>query len=250
MPPDLLAPLHDLPGVADAATDARQAVDALLTHRAMRRRGGDVAVEAGLRCARASAALEGADLPLSELRGRLDDTSLPAAVRGALRLSAELGGLVETVERAPLQAFARMHVLAASGPAGEDELGRPRTDDPAVAARLATLADVLSASTRAPAVVVAAVVHGELLALAPFAQLSGLVARAAGRAVLVSRGLDPRAVSAPDVGHAEDPSAYAAAAASFASGDVTPWLLHCCAAVRHGAMEGVAICEALLRATP
>ena len=239
---DPLSPLLSLPGVAAAAEDARKAVDRLLTHNAMRKHATSVAVEAGLRCARASAAIEGRDVPLEELRAAAPDDPV---VQGALRIAAELRPLVETWEHAPLQALARMHTLAATGLAPDDELGRPRTD-PVVSTRLATLVSVLSETT-APAVLVAGIVHGELLALAPFAAANGVVARAAARVVLVSRGLDARAVSAPDVGCAQDVAAYAAAAERFARGDVAPFLLLWCGAVAHGAVEGIAIGEALLR---
>jgi hypothetical protein len=239
---DPLSPLLDLPGVADAAEAARQSVDRLLTHSSMRRHGTSVAVEAGLRCARASAALEGADVPLAVLRADPPDDPV---VQGALRLAADLRPLVETWERAPFQALARMHVLAAEGLAPPDALGRPRSDA-GVSERLATLASVVAA-TGAPAVIVAGVVHGELLSLRPFGSADGLVARAAARVVLVARGLDPRAVSAPDVGCARDAAAYESAALGFAAGDVGPWLLLWCDAVAHGAVEGIAIGEALLR---
>ncbi len=228
----MLAPLVELPGVADAAESARRAVDRLLTHQAMRRRGSEVAVEAGVRCARATAALEG------------DDT----AFQGALRVSAEIGALVPVMERAPLQAVARIHLLAAAGSSPQDTLGRPRTEGD-VGPRLAGLAQVVTATPAAvPAVVVAAVVHGELLSLAPFVSLNGVVARAAFRVVLVARGFDPRAVSAPEVGFAQDLPAYAAAAQGYADGsDIAGWLVHCARAAEHGAVEGIAICEALLR---
>lgn len=231
---DPLAPLLSLPGVADAAEAARQSVDRLLTHNSMRRHGTSVAVEAGLRCARASAALEGHDVPL--------DSEDPV-LHGALRVAAELRPLVETWEHAPFQALARMHTLAAAGLAPDETLGRP---SPEASARLATLASVLAA-TSAPAVVVAGVVHGELLALRAFGTADGIVARAAARVVLVSRGLDPRAVTAPDVGCLRDPEAYAAAGEAFARSDVAPFLLLWCDAVAHGAVEGIAIGEALLR---
>jgi hypothetical protein len=239
---DPLSPLLSLPGIADAAEDARRAVDRLLTHNAMRKHATSVAVEAGLRCARASAALEGSDVPLAALRSEAPDDPV---VQGALRIAADLRPLVETWEHAPLQALARMHTLAATGLAADEELGRPRPD-PVVSTRLATLVTVLG-STSVPAVLVAGIVHGELLALPAFATANGVVARAAARVVLVARGLDPRAVSAPDVGCAEDPAAYAAAAERFARGDVAPFLRLWCAAVAHGAVEGVAIGEALLR---
>lgn len=239
---DPLLPLLSLPGVADAAENARKSVDRLLTHNAMRRHATSVAVEAGLRCARASAALEGVDVPLATLRSAPPDEPL---LQGALRISADLRPLVETWEHAPLQALARMHALAAAGLASGDALGRPRESEE-VSARLATLVSAVS-STAVPAVLVAGVVHGELLALRAFETANGVVARAAARVVLVARGLDPRAVSAPDVGCARDAVAYRAAAESFAAGDVAAFLLLWCDAVDHGAVEGIAIGEALLR---
>ncbi len=239
---DPLSPLLTLPGVADAAEEARKGVDRLLTHNAMRKHATSVAVEAGLRCARASAAIEGSDVPLESLRAAAPDD---AVVQGALRVAAELRPLVETWEHAPLQALARMHTLAAAGLAPDDELGRPRADH-VVSTRLSTLVSVL-ATTSVPAVLVAGIVHGELLALRPFAAANGVVARAAARVVLVARGLDPRAVSAPDVGCARDVAAYEAAAERFARGDVAPFLLLWCDAVAFGAVEGIAIGEALLR---
>ena len=239
---DPLSPLLSLPGVDAAAEDARKAVDRLLTHNAMRRHATSVAVEAGLRCARASAAIEGRDVPLETLRTAAPDDPV---VQGALRVAAELRPLVDTWERAPLQALARMHTLAATGLVAGELLGRPQRDE-RVSARLATLVSVLE-RTSAPAVVVAGIVHGELLALAPFAAANGVVARAAARVVLVARGLDPRAVSAPDVGCARDPAAYRAAAEEFAAGNVAPFVLLWCDAVAFGAVEGIAIGEALLR---
>jgi hypothetical protein len=173
--------------------------------------------------------------------------------------------------------LARLHVLAAADLGlDEDALGRPRQDDgvpllddplglapvPAadeVAARLDGLCHLLLEPTTAPAVVVAGVVHGELLALRPFGSVDGLVARAAGRLVLVDRGLDPKAVSAPEVGHAELDAAglrahhghgYAEAARAYVAGGeegVAAWLVHCARAVALGAVEGLAVCEAIVR---
>ncbi|GAB3365209.1 hypothetical protein GCM10027452_28090 [Micromonospora halotolerans] len=62
----------------------------------------------------------------------------------------------------------------------------------------------------------AAVVHGELLNLRPFAGPSGVVARAAARLVLISTGFDPRGLVAVDVGHREREPEYVGAAGAFA----------------------------------
>ncbi len=231
---------------------ARTSVDRLLGHRVLRRRSAQVSAESALRGARASAALEGADRPLDVVRG----WSQPAydgqghLVSGALRVSAEIGALVPVWRRAPLQALARLHVLAAADAVPPDELGRPQVDA-AAGARLAALAELAAGPPGAPAVVEAAVVHGELLVLRPFGWGGGLVARAAARLVLVSRGLDPTSLAAPEVGHAEREADYRSAAGGYAAGTVagvTAWVVHCAGALESGAYEGLAICEALLRA--
>jgi hypothetical protein len=115
--------------------------------------------------------------------------------------------------------------------------------------RLAALAELVAGGTRAPAVIVAAVVHGELLTLAPFGSADGLVARAAARLTLISRGLDRKAVSVPEVGHLARQPEYVGAANAYATGTpdgVRAWLRHCCAAVTLGAEEGLAICGQLV----
>lgn len=243
--PDPLAPLLDLPGVHDAAEEARTAIDRLLGHRVLRRESAAVSAESALRGARASAALEGVDRPLADVRaGEIDDPVL----QGALRVSVGLGSMVETWDRAPGQVLARLHVLAAADLAGPAHLGRPAGH---AGARLGGLFSLITGTTTVPAVVLAGIVHGELAALAPFGTQDGVVARAAGRLTGIARGLDPKAVSVPEVGLVEfGVPAYAAALAGYRSGDpagVAGWLVHCCRATTHGALEGLAICESLLR---
>jgi hypothetical protein len=239
---DPLAPLLLLPGVTDALDQARSAVDAVLGHRLLRRRSAELSAEAGLRCARASAALSGSDFSLDAVRAGSEDP----VVQGALRVSSGLGGLVDTVDLAPLQALARLHVLAARDLVDDGEVGRPR-EDPLVSRRFSALADLITAKRTGSALVLSAVVHGEILALRAFAGPNGVVARAASRLILVARGLDPKAVCAPDVGHWELRAEYEPAAEAYAAGDLAPWLLHHADAVRLGAIESLAVCEALVR---
>jgi hypothetical protein len=243
--PDPLAPLLDLPGVREAADAARSGIDRLLGHRVLRKESAGVSTESALRGARASAALEGVDVPLPDLRsGEVADP----VVQGALRVSAGLGSMVETWSRAPGQVLARLHVLAAADLTDRADLGRPAAH---AGQRLSGLFSLITGTTTAPAVLVAALVHGELAALAPFGAADGIVARAAGRLTGIARGLDPKAVSVPEVGFLElGPDAYARALAGYASGTeagVAGWLVHCCRATEHGALEGLAICESLLR---
>jgi hypothetical protein len=243
--PDPLAPLLDLPGVRAAADGARAGIDRLLGHKVLRRESAGVSTESALRGARASAALEGVDVPLADLRaGNVADP----LVQGALRVSAGLGSMVETWQRAPGQVLARLHVLAAADLVQSGELGRPA---PHAGPRLSGLFALATGTTSAPAVLIAALVHGELAAMAPFGTADGVVARAAARLTGITRGLDPKAVSVPEVGFAElGRDAYAEALDGYASGTplgVADWLVHCCRATEHGALEGLAICESLLR---
>jgi hypothetical protein len=113
------------------------------------------------------------------------------------------------------------------------------------------VAALLSAPSTAPALVVSAVVHGEVLATGAFEVAAGVVARAAARLVTVTRGLDPAAVSVPEVGIVElGQAAYQQALAGYAAGaadGVAAWVRHCAAATVLGAREGVAVCEAIRR---
>jgi hypothetical protein len=244
---DPLAPLLDLPGVSEGVAAARQAVDALLGHRVLRRRSADVSAESAIRGAWASAWLSGAEVELADVRaGTLTDDPV---VQGALRAQAAVAELVEVWPRAPRQALARLHALAAADVVEDhDRLGRP---NPAaeVAGRLDTLAGVLAA-TSAPAAVVAGVVHGEVLSLDAFAPSSGVVARTAVRLTLVDRGLDPKSLVVIEAGHRELRAQYVAALAEYRTGTpegVAHWLTHCCEAIVVGSRETTAICEALGR---
>ncbi len=249
--------------MAGAVDDARKAVDRLLGHRILRRRSAEVSTESALRGARASAVLEGAPVTLDELR--TTDSPSDPVVQGSLRVSAELGTLTETWRQAPRQALARLHVLAAADAVDSADLGRPRSADTEVkdvlglgeppspsevAARLDALSGMLTSPTKAPALVVAAIVHGELLTLRPFGQGDGLVARAAQRLTLVARGLDPKSLVAPEVGHLELEDEYGPALRDYASGTpegVARWIVHCSSAVAAAARDSQAICEAFMR---
>lgn len=246
--PHPLLPLVDLPGVADAAAQARADLDRLLSHTVLRRSSAQVSAESLLRGARASAELDGSGYQLEAVRGgNIDDPVLA----GALRVSGAVGRLADTFTRAPLQALAALHLQAASSLTGPDDLGRPRSS-PEVAHRLQSLAALVAGprSPEVPGVVFAAVVHAEILAVQPFPQANGVIARAAARMTLVNVGVDPKTVAVPEVGHVDDPRRYAAALAGYRSGTpdgVADWLTHCCAAMSAGAIEGLAICEAVRR---
>ncbi|MFD8967912.1 oxidoreductase [Streptomyces sp. NPDC059568] len=276
-PEDPLAALAALPGVPEAVDSVRRAVDRVYSHRVMRRRSDEVTLEAALRAARGSAALSGADWALEEVRRRSDFSSGAEArtVGAALRLNAEAGQLLSIWVQSPLRVLARLHLVAAGGSGVPDRtVGRPRlAGEPVVempggdmagllieaplpgadevAGRLDGLSALITAASTAPALVTAAVVHGELLALRPFGSYNGLVARAAERVVLIGSGLDPKSVCPAEVGHAElGRAAYAAAFDGYLSGTpdgMAAWITHCGRAVELGVRESTAVCEALQR---
>lgn len=190
---ETLARLHALEGVPSALASARDGIDAVLRDRGLRRTSPEQTAESLLRGAHASAVLEGSGSSLEEVRAGEGDEIAAAAVR----VSTELLGLAPVLRRTPLQALARLHALAGAGAVDDDRLGRPRDAEAAVLLR--TVAGMLASD--APALLVAAVVHGQLLAAAPFASHNGLVARATERLVLVARGLDEKSLVVPEAGH-------------------------------------------------
>src|SRR6478735_7485051 len=109
-------------GVLSALAAARDAVDARLRDRGLRRTTPEVTAESLLRGAAASAELEGSASNLEDLRAGGGD----AVAIAAARVNGELLALVPVVSRSPLQAMARLHALAAAGSVSDDALGRPR----------------------------------------------------------------------------------------------------------------------------
>ena len=246
MPDDPLASLASLPRVDAAAGSARGAVDGLLGNRTLRRRSGEVSSESALRGAWAGAVLSGATVELAALRR--GDVADPV-VQGALRVSAALGSLAPTWRHAPAQVLARLHVLAAADIVSDRALlGRP-VADPAVAQRIAALTSTIT-RTRAPAVVVAAVVLGEILGLDAFSPSSTVVAFGAARLTLVEFGLDPKSLAVLEVGAVEDRASTPGSLDGYRTGSVDglcAWVEHVAGLVVLGAREATAICAALER---
>lgn len=277
---DVLAGLAALPGVPAAVTRARDACTELRRHPAMRRRWSEVRVRAGLEAARASAALDGVRVPVENVQalaagapaqGPTDDV-----VRGAVRTHAAVERLMPdlgapgrvgdgrgTLGPLPLgQLLARLHTLAATGRVPDEELGRPRGDRPTadlaglgaapagadVGHRLAVLTEAVD-RTAAPAGVVAAVLHGELLALRPFTAANGAVARAVARLAVTAGGLDPTGCAVAEPAWADAPLVYQATAAGFATGEpdrVAAWLVLCADAVAEGAVRAARLADEVL----
>jgi hypothetical protein len=198
-----LASWQEVEGLPSAFASARDAVDALLRDRGLRRTGSDIAALGLARGAEASARLEPAD---AESAGEV--------AQAALRLNGELLALVPVVGRSPAQALARMHALTGLG--DPDTLGRPRPVDGVADALQEFGRELLVAD--APGLVVASLAHAELAALAPFATANGLVARGFERLLLVGRGVDPASSLVPEAGYLARRTEYPAALEAYATG--------------------------------
>ncbi len=275
---DPLAPLAARLDVAEAVDSARSACLDLRRHPVLRRQGEAAAVEAGVRAARASAALDGARLPLDAVRDAVrgaapyPSDAAGQTVRGAVRAHAETERFGTLWQRAPMQALARLHVAAGAGLVDEAALGRPRlpgeqpqdgqdllaqngstiaaVDGEKVGKRLKALGKLLAKPGAAvsPGLLVAAVVHAEVAVLRPFVAANGVVARALCRAVMVGRGVDTTGVVVWEAGLLAMGPRYPLSLAEYAGGDedgVAGWVRTFSEAVRDGADEGAAVCDAV-----
>ncbi len=215
MATDPIAALAQFPGVTEAVTQARSAIDVVLWPRNLGSDGPQLAVASRVHGAQASAAVDGIDFAIEAwwTGDAWEDSPMGRIAAGVWRGYREIPLLVDVWRTAPLQAIARLHALLAKGIEPDDALGRPRTGDAtdplrlgtnpdpaALGPRLSLLGSIVGRGTTAPAVVEAAVVHGEIMALRPFETGSGHVARMATRLVLAARGLDPDQLTVPEVG--------------------------------------------------
>lgn len=270
---DPLAGLLGLDGVAEAVDAARTGCEELRWHEGFRRRWREIRAEADLRAVRGSAAVEGARVPLTAVRrlavgSAADDPDLAVAA-GALRSTTlaarwrpDLGARSGPPVPPLAELLARLHTAAMRDLLPAEELGRLRTGDQprdltglgpapvgdALAGRMTLLGRTL-AVTGVPALVAASVLHGELLALRPFAAGNGVVARAAARLMLVRRGLDPTGAVVAESGWAQAPNPYLGAAAGFATGTaqgVAGWVTFSARSVLAGAQVGREVADAVL----
>ena len=205
-----LDPLANLPLLEETSillSSARDDIDSVLWDRGIRAKAAEVAAASVLRGARDSAAIDGADSAV------VDDSPMGRILGNAQVLTARVPALVDTWATAPLQVLAELHAIASQGFTSDEERGRPRSGDdvrdplnigmlpPAsvISPRMAGLATVITTSS-SPALLIGAIVHGELSALRPFEIGSGLVARASVRLVMASKGIDPSLFTIPEHG--------------------------------------------------
>ena len=208
----------DLPGVAEASDEAREALGRAHRHRANRRGWPATAAEAMVRGARASSVLDGGSLTIAD--GGTPTRCWPGRCGSPKRSKAAPRRLIGVWQRAPLQAIARLHALAAADLTDDDDLlGRPRPDA-GVGRRLETARRHRRPAERGcPRPVLAAVAHGELLTLAPFGVADGVVARAVSRLITIASGLDPHGLGVPEVYWMRQSGDYRAACARVCLGD-------------------------------
>jgi hypothetical protein len=224
--PDPLAWLTSLEGVPSAFASTRDGIDVMLRDRGLRKTTPAQTAESLLRGAHASAVLEGSGSSLEDVRAGGGDEIAGAAVR----VSTELLSLVPVMGRTPLQAFARLHSLT-----GGPTPGQPRSAE--AAERLQSLSKALLA-TSSPGLIVGALVHAELASVAPFASHNGIVARAAERLVMVSRGVDPASLVVPEAGHLALRPEYESNLRGYRDGGdrgLHSWLLYAAEAQTKGA---------------
>ncbi|MDO4243831.1 MAG: Fic family protein [Actinomyces sp.] len=278
------------PQVVRAEEALRDASAELRWNEALRRRWREARAEAAVRSAVASAAVEGAVVPVETLReavaGRglghalTGDPALDAAAglwRAGVRLTTwmpDLRGAGRPVPPGARALLASLHrdvvgPLAASGRIGWDEVAVPRepgtapreagplaspdasADDAGLRDRLAGLLALLEAE-EAPALVRAAVVHGEMLTVRPFTAGNAAVGRLLARHLVTRDGLEPTGTAVPDLYAARAPGAYAQAAAAYASGapeGVTAWVVWQAEALLMGIEEARSVCRAVQAGT-
>lgn len=272
--------------VRQAVGGLREASARLRWHEALRRRWREARAEAAVRDAVASAALEGAVVPVSRLReaitsGELDragtgDAALDAAGglwRAGVRLAGylpDLRGQGRPAAPGGISLLTSTHRdvvggLAAAGrlPLGEVGIPRrggqePREGGPGaapggeeLAARLEGVVALIE-EPGLPALVRCALVHAEIATARPFTAGNAATARALVRYLAARDGLEPTAVGVPDLYAARDPGRYARTLAGYASGTgegVVGWVLWQAEALAAGVQEGLAVCRSVQAGT-
>lgn len=195
---DPLSNLLTIPRISDECESTLKAIDELMWNRTVRRHK-DALVPYTRRIAGfATAALDGAQMPKDPTMepevspmGSLSDQGL------LVTAEADLQRLAFRTE--PLKVLARLHTFVST----DEDRGRPRTtndvNDPlrlgslppheVLQERMSQLVDLVIES-KASSILVAAIVHAELVTLRPFTQGSYLVARASTRLILAARDVD------------------------------------------------------------
>ncbi len=275
-----IADLAGHPDVDEAVKTARRACEQLRWHPGLRRKATQAAAESRVRGAVASAQLEGAEVAGSALslqmvrdvmRGALELPEDPDPVWRTTVAAIQVSAVTEEISvaalGAPAQVLARLHVAAATSLLPPAYVGRPRTGAQSctewvelgppcalseLPQRLSGISDLIGAAAAGvgPSVVLAALVHAEIIAARPFGAGNALVARAMERLMLHRLGVDPLGVAVVEAGHAARAGAdYRGAMTAYVEGGSSGlrlWLVHCAEAMTEGAAHGRAIADAVL----
>ncbi len=225
---DILASLAGDHEISDSCNSAQQVIDELLWNRKLLRESDTWDPYLRRMSGYATASLDGAHMPTDPLM-EPDASPMGELSQQGLVITAEADRQVQTFRKTPLQVWARLSAVIG----GDEEFrGKPRTtndiDDPLhlgsvvphelVVARSTDLSHVVLES-KAPALMVAAIVHAELATIRPFVYGSYLVARASVRLVLASRELDAHGWIMPEFGmHRLGRASYVRALNAYSSG--------------------------------
>ena len=268
-----LTELAAMPEVSAASERARDVCTQLRWHEALRRRIPEAAAESRVRGAWASAELDGArstaTIVRDLMRGARERSPQPdpaeRVIHGAIAATAETEHVRALVTSAPGQVLARLHTAAAAQLVDEyEQLGRPRREGEGceefadlgsaptgaeLRDRLAGIIELMQSASRAPALVVASIVHAEIAMVRPFVVGNGLVARAVERSLVTATGLDPTGVVVPEAGHGhEGGPAYLGSLNGYVHGGapgVSLWLKHCGDSLVAGAEEGWRVADSV-----
>ncbi|WP_244963313.1 Fic family protein [Actinomyces trachealis] len=259
---DTLQVIDAEPRVRAANKVLREASAELRWSQVLRCRWRESRAEATLRCAVASGAVEGAVVPAALLRERVagaeltrassGDAALDAVValwRAGVRLTMlmpDLGGTGGGQPVASRELLAGLHrdivaPLLVGGQLRQAQVAAPRADGEApleggpgqapTGAALRERLDGLLALldlAGAPALVRAALVHGELVTARPFVAGNAALGRLLVRHLVVRDGLEPTGTAVVEAYPACAPQTYRDAAAAYASGStdgVISWVL-------------------------
>jgi hypothetical protein len=246
---DPLLRLIDIEPIADAVKSALKSIDELNWNRNYRNRN-DLVPMARRVGAYASAAIEGAAMPADPSHNP-DDSPMGILSQSALGVTAEVEFQLKSFLKTPLQSWARLHSFIESG----EERGRPRTnndvvdplhigqpiDSALIESRMNDLVELVQ-NSKAPAVLIASILHAELATIAPFARGSQMIARATSRMYLQAKQIDQLQLVMPEYGFYKIGRAnYAKALIAYKSGTVagvTEWIETHSKALEIGATSG------------
>jgi hypothetical protein len=198
MSADALAPLLEIDGVSESCAKSLKSLDELMWNRTVRRHKEYLIPYCRRISGFATAALDGAQMP-SDPTMEPEVSPMGELAEQGLLVTAEADLQTLAFKSEPMKVWARLHTFAATS----ENRGQPRIGnevvDPlrigelppheVIQERLTQLTDVIL-NSKAPAILVAAIAHGEIAALRPFTQGSFLIARATTRLVLAARDVD------------------------------------------------------------